>query len=210
MFKDAQFISCSISTHPLDSSTILYTKTWRSGSSLHALKFYTNWLPTDNSTLLSSLVVNVSNHNIYINFWHTKNFPFSEIYLHSRKIHYIMFILLLLYEPIYTFHQISKSSALVPQIMIIFEKVFSKVKLNWRLFRYALSQHSNFRRSEFDIDMETGIPLNAEKHKPIYKTNKGTTENLSPANVNFEHLSSMCKKKCYFAPYIYYTLAFMC
>lgn len=58
--------------------------------------------------------------------------------------------------------------------------------------------------------MEKGIPLNAEKHIPIYKTTKETTEKLSPAHVNFEHLPSMCKKKINFlALYIYYTLAFM-
>lgn len=43
--------------------------------------------------------------------------------------------------------------------------------------------------------MEKGIPLNAEKHIPIYKTTKETTEKLSPAHVNFEHLPSMCKKQ---------------
>lgn len=82
-------------------------KIWRSGSSLHVLKFYTNWLPTDNSTLLSSLVANVSNHNIFPKFLAYQEFSFLR----------------------------DKSSSLIAQIMIISEKVFSKVKLNWRLFQ---------------------------------------------------------------------------
>lgn len=56
--------------------------------------------------------------------------------------------------------------------------------------------------------MEKGIPLNAEKHIPIYKTTKETTEKLSSAHVILNiYLPCVRKKKSnFFCPlYLLYS-----